>query len=342
MKVLVTGGAGYIGSVLIPELLAKGYEVTCLDGFFFGGNTLKEVESDPRLKIIKDDTRRFDPEILRNVSIVIDLAAIAQPDPTGQLDPKLFHEINYLGSVRVARLSKKYGVEKYIFPSTCGVYGFREGILNEDSPLSPIEAYGKTKAQTEKEVLALSDREFSVTVLRFGTVYGLSPKMRFDLLINGMTLSLFKTGKIGVMKDGTQWRPVLHVRDVVNVYLKFMGAEEGVSGEIFNVGSNDQNFQIYSLAKVLGDSVGIPYEIEWYGEPDTRSYRVDFSKVSKIGFKTEFTPKEGIKEIYDALKAGAIEDTPETYLIEWYKQLQEKGILRPQSENAFHSPRQHP
>jgi len=327
--VLVTGGAGYVGSVLIGELLAKGYKVICLDRFFFGGNSLKEFKSNPQLTIVKDDTRQFDPNILKNVSVVFDLAAIAQPDPTEELNPKLFHEINYLGPVRVANLSKKYGVERYIFASSCSVYGFRKEIISEDSPLNPIESYGKTKAQAERAILSISDKKFCATVLRFATIYGLSPKMRFDLVVNGMTLSLFKTGKIKVMRDGTQWRPVIHVKDAVNAYLKIMEADkEEVNREIFNVGSNDQNFQIYHLAKLIGESVGISYEIEWYGEPDARSYRVDFSKITRVlGFRTEFTPKEGAKEVYDALRDGVIKDTPETYVIKWYRQLAERKVL---------------
>ncbi len=323
MNVLVTGGAGYIGLVLIPKLLENGYKVKCLDVFFFGEESLQNLKINQNLTIIKDDTRKFNPEILKDVDVVVDLAAISQPDPTKQLDPNLFYEFNFYGPSRVVDLSKKHGVKKYILASTCSVYGFQDKILDENSPPNPVEIYGQTKAQAEKKVLSYSDKNFSVTVLRFATVYGLSPKMRFDLVVNGMTLSLFKTGKIRVMRNGYQWRPVVHVKDVVKaIMLIIESEEEKVNGEIFNVGSNNQNFQIYPLAKLIGDSVGEPYDIEWYGDPDTRSYRVSFEKIEKVlGYKTSYTPKEGAKEIYEALQNGKIMDTEKAYVIKWYKNL---------------------
>lgn len=323
MKVLVTGGAGYLGSVLVRELLAGGYRVVCLDRLIFGGDPLEDVASDPNLQVVRGDTLSFDPSILRGVSAVIDLAAIAAPDPEGKLSPELFYQVNCMGPLRVATLSKKHGVERYIFSSTCGVYGFQEGVLDERSPLNPAEIYGRTKAQAERLVLETSDERFCVTVLRLATLYGLSPRMRFDLVVNGMTLSLFKTGRIRVKRDGTQWRPLVHVRDAAAAFLRVLEAERGdVAGEVFNVGSNDQNFQIYQLAKLVGDSVGVSYEIEWYGEPDNRSYRVDFSKIRRtLGYGTRFTVRDGAVEIYNALKEGRVRDVPQAYVIDWYSSL---------------------
>jgi nucleoside-diphosphate-sugar epimerase len=329
MKVFVAGGAGYIGSILIPELLAEGYSLKCLDASYFGDKFLRGLGPHPGLEVLKGDTRSFDPSALNGASAVIDLAAISQPDPMDQLGLTIFEDINLRGALRLASLAKRYGVERYVFASTCSVYGFQGGILSERSPLNPIENYGRTKAEAERAILGLSGDGFSVTALRFATVYGLSPKMRFDLVVNGMTLSLFKAGRIRVMRDGTQWRPNVHVRDVAKAILAVLEADvERVRGEVFNVGSNDQNFQVYQLAKLIGDSVGEPYEIEWYGEPDTRSYRVDFSKIAEVlGFKARYTPAEGAREIYEGLKDGIISDCEEAYVIKWYKRLLESGLM---------------
>ncbi|MCS7120441.1 MAG: NAD(P)-dependent oxidoreductase [Nitrososphaerota archaeon] len=323
MNVLVTGGAGYIGSILMENLLERGYSTICLDMLFFGDVGIKHLVGNPCFKLIKEDTRSFDPSLLKDIDVVVDLASISQPDPSGQIDPIRFMQMNLEGPVRVASLSKKYGVRRYIFASTCSVYGFQTEILNEQSPLKPLEEYGRTKAEAEKRILPLSNDKFCVTILRFATCYGSSRKMRFDLVINGMTLSLFKSGKIRVMRPGSQWRPFVHVKDVSEAILKVMEADsETVNREVFNVGSNDQNFRIYDLAKLIGESIGVSYEIEWYGEPDTRSYIVNFDKISnKLGFKAAYTPGKGAKEIFDNLKQGILKDTDETYVIKWYKQL---------------------
>lgn len=290
---------------------------------FFGEEPLKDIKNDSHLEIIKDDIREFDPAILKDVSIAVHLAAISQPDPSGFLDPELFYDINHRGSTRIVKLCSKYRVERYIFASTCSVYGFQKKLLDETSRPNPIETYGKSKVLAERDALTLTDKKLTVTILRFATLYGFSPKMRFDLVVNGMTLSLFKTGKIKVMREGTQWRPVVHVKDVVEAIIRVAESDkEKVNGEIFNVGSNNQNYQIYPLAKLIGDSVGVPYETEWYGEPDKRSYQVKFDKISNIlGFKNEYTPKEGAKEVHKALQDGITTDSPKTNVIKWYKQL---------------------
>ena len=323
MKVLVTGGSGYIGSILTRMLLERGYKVKCLDRFFFGMESLKDVMSDPNLEIIKDDVRWFDPNILKDVDAVLDLAALSN-DPSGELDPAKTYDINYLGRVRTARLSKEYGVERYILASSCSVYGFREGvILDENSPVSPLTTYAKCNVLAERAVLPLADEKFTVTALRQATVYGLSPRMRFDLAINGMVLGAFKNKKIPVMRDGTQWRPFIHVKDTSKAFITVLESpKEKVNGQIFNVGSNEQNIQIYPLAKMIGEAIGEPIDIEWYGSPDKRSYRVNFDKIRNVlGFKPDYTPKDGAKEVYEALENGIVTDSLKTRTVEWYKHL---------------------
>jgi len=306
MAVLVTGGAGYIGSVLVRELLSIGYEVKCLDRFIFGKESLKEVEYDKNLEIIEADTRTFNPTVLNNVSVVVDLAAIGQPDPQQLIDPALFYDINYLGPVRVATLGKLKGVERYIFASTCSTYGFQKEVVDETSRLNPIDMYAKTKAQVEKYIFQLLDENFSVTALRFATLYGLSPKMRFDLVANTMTLSLYKYNKIMIGGDGTQVRPIVHVKDVANAIIKVIEAEkEKIAGEVFNVGSNEQNYNMLELADLIG-SIRPGFKKEFFGEVDKRSYRVNFDKIKKVlNFNVEYTPEKGAKEVYSALENGS-------------------------------------
>lgn len=322
MQILVTGGAGYIGSVLIKELLHDGHRVKCLDRFFFGKESLADVLSNPNLELIKDDIRWFDPKVLKNVDVVMDLAALSN-DPAGELDPAKTFDINYLGRIRVARLSREYGVKRYILASSCSVYGFQDGIIDEGSQVNPLTSYAKATRKAEGDILPLSDSKFSATALRFATVYGYSGRMRFDLAINGMVLGLFKNPKIPVMRDGTQWRPFIHIKDVAMAYKLVMNADKDVvNSQIFNVGSDEQNYQILPLAELVGKSLGINYEIEWYGGADSRSYKVSFRKFKDAtGFKAAYTPVEGSRDIFQALKEGKLVESLKTKTVEWYKHL---------------------
>ena len=321
MKVLVTGGAGYIGSVLTRVLLERGHSVTCLDRFFFGRDSLEDL--DGHITILNDDVRWFNPGLLKGVDAVLDLASLSN-DPSGELDPQKTLEINYKGRVRVASLAKKQGVKKYVLASSCSVYGFQDGILNEESNLNPLTTYAKANANAEKEVLPLADKDFTVTVLRQATVYGFSYRMRFDLAVNGMVLGFFKKGQIPIMRDGKQWRPFIHVKDASSAFVKIIESDsELVNGEIFNVGSNKQNVQIFNLAEDVAEAIDLPFRYEWYGSTDNRSYRVSFDKINKqLNYKTSYTPKEGAKEVYDALKTGKLNgDDPRTITVKWYKYL---------------------
>jgi nucleoside-diphosphate-sugar epimerase len=323
MKILVTGGAGYIGSVLCRMLIEKGFDVICLDRFFFGFDSIEEIRD--KIKIVKEDIRWFNSNILKGIDAVIDMASLSN-DPSGELDPQKTLEINYEGRVRVARLSKKYGVKKYVLASSCSVYGFQEGILTEESALNPLTTYAKANVLAEKEILSLADKSFVATALRQATVYGFSYRMRFDLAINGMVLGFYKNGKIPIMRDGKQWRPFVHVKDTSNAFIKVLEAEpELVNGQIFNVGSEEQNFQIFELAKLIAESINIPFNYEWYGSPDNRSYKVSFKKIKEVlNFKPQYTPREGAKEVFEALKDGRLNpDDPRTITVKWYKNLLE-------------------
>jgi nucleoside-diphosphate-sugar epimerase len=328
MMVLVTGGAGYIGSILTSMLLERGYEVKCVDRFFFGKEALQDAVSNPRLELVKDDIRWFDPAILKNVDATIDLASLSN-DPAGELDPSKTYDINYLGRVRVAKLSKEYGVKRYILASTCSVYGFHEDVLDETSRTNPLTTYAKSNVLAERDVLAVADEDFTVTVLRQATVYGLSSRMRFDLAINGMVLGVYKNKKIPVMRDGTQWRPFVHVKDTSKAFVTVLESPENkVNKEIFNIGSNEQNVQILPLAELVMKTLDVTPQVEWYGSLDKRSYRVSFDKIrNTLGFVPDYTPKEGATEVYEALESKRVTDSLRTKTVEWYKHLLEANKL---------------
>jgi len=323
MKILVTGGAGYIGSVLTSMLIEKGYDVTVLDRLFFDQDALKEVQD--KITLIKDDVRWVKTQIFEGVDAILDLASISN-DPSGELDPKKTLEINYEGRLRMARLAKKHKVARYVLASTCSVYGFQENILTEESGVNPLTTYSKANVLAEKGILHLADNTFTATALRQATVYGPSKRMRFDLAINGMVLGFFKNGKIPVMRDGKQWRPFVHVKDTSRAFIRVLESDTDlVNGQIFNVSSDDQNVQIFELAKRVAKSIDLPFNYEWYGSPDKRSYRVSFGKINKIlKFRTKYTPEDGAKEVYDAIKKGDLNpDDPKTITVKWYAHLLE-------------------
>ena len=322
--VLVTGAGGYIGSILVPKLLNKGYKVKALDRFFFGKEKLKEVEN---LVLIQDDVRKYDPSLLDNVDYVIDLVAVSN-DPSGEYFNKATWQINYMARVRTAKLAKERGVKRYILPSSCSIYGFQKEIVDETSPTNPLTTYAKANEKAEQGVLPLADDDFVVTVIRQSTVFGYSPRMRFDLAINGMTYGAWKTGKLPLMRDGSQYRPMIHVQDTTDVMIMLLSADkEKINGEIFNVGGDELNYQIGKLgeivAKVVEEETGKPVTIEWYGDPDKRSYKVSFRKIrERLGWTPKWNAEAGVRELVKKLEEGSLDKTVETITLNWYKELE--------------------
>lgn len=319
-KVLVTGAGGYIGTTLTPTLLDAGYAVRAVDRFFFGRELLADRDG---LEVRVEDTRKLMPEHFREVDAVIDLAAISN-DPSGERFRQATWQINRDARIRCAKLAKAAGVQRYILPSSCSAYGFRDAstIANEDTPPNPLTTYARANEMAERGTLALADDGFCVVALRQATVYGLSPRMRFDLAINGMTYGAWKTGKLPLMRDGAQWRPMLHVRDAARAQLFMLTAPAAaVNGRIFNVGSAANNYQIGTLGKLVAELVPREVQIEWYGDPDERSYRVGFERIETLGYRAELTAAEGVGEICRALDAGTLEKTPRTITLQWYEQL---------------------
>ncbi len=322
-RILVTGVGGYIGSTLIPKLLTQGYSVTGVDRFFFGKDKLV---NHPNLTLISEDSRRLTVEHFAKVDAVIDLAAISN-DPSAEHFSTQTREINGAGRIRTASLAAEASVGRYVLASSAAVYGSKEDPASENDPTFPQTVYAEANLEAEEGVLPLSSDSFCVTVIRQATLYGLSPRMRFDLAINGMTFGAWKTGHLPLMRDGNQHRPMLHIQDTTDLMIHLLTAKtEIINGERFNIGSNEANFKLSILGKMVADLVsektGRPVEIEWYGDPDRRNYILNCNKLNTtLGWKTQRTVPEGVKEILDALVNGKIDKTDMTITLEWYRQL---------------------
>ncbi len=323
-KVLISGGAGYIGSVMSGILLKAGHRVRVLDRMFFGTQTVNEYIDNPNFELFRDDTRHFNEELLRGCDVVIDLAGISN-DPSCDLDHEVTTSINHKGSVRLAKLAKAMGVERYIYSSSCSVYGGAGSTgVTEGAPKNPVSLYARTKVQAEEEILPLSDKDFCVTILRNATVYGLSPRMRFDLVVNIMTMRAWKNRRIHVLGGGKQWRPVVHVKDVAKAFMLVMDANKAkVNGEAFNVGSNEQNHQVIQIAAIVRDV--IPHvDIEVVpDDPDKRNYNVCFDKIrNTLDYQVDRSVHEGVEEIKQALENGVIDpEDIRTITLRYYQYL---------------------
>lgn len=319
---LITGGGGYLGSVMVPMLLEYGYNVKVIDRFFWDKNVFASNLSNNNLLLIQADTRSYKSDYLKNVDVVMDLAALSN-DPIAELKPQLTFDINYEARVRTALMAKNMGVKKYILASSCSIYGFNDNILDETSKTLPKTTYASASLLAEKGVLQLSDNNFCVTVLRQGTLYGISPRMRFDLALNTMTLSLFQNNFINI-QGGNQWRPIVHVEDAAAAFIKIAETQSHkINGEIFNVGSSEQNYQIKNLARLIISTIKPSSKIIISKDQnDLRSYRVSFEKIKNvIGYRTKKSPKTGAKEVYDALIKKQVKYGIHTKTIDWYKYL---------------------
>ncbi len=308
--ILVIGGAGYIGSALVPRLLEAGYRVRLMDIMVYGEDSIRAFRSHPRLEVRRQDFRQVDAvvESMQGIDTVVHLGAIVG-DPACALDENLTREINLMATRMIGEVAKGLHVRKFIFASTCSVYGANADILDEKSILNPVSLYARTKIGCEKVLLKMSDTAFKPTILRFGTIYGLSGRTRFDLVINLLTAKAVVEGVIPV-SGGEQWRPFIHVEDAAEaVFLMVKAPLEQIGNEIFNVGTNAQNSTISDAARIVEQAVpgAVVNEVPYKG--DIRNYRVDFSKIfHKLGFKASWTLERGINQVVVALREGKVGD----------------------------------
>jgi nucleoside-diphosphate-sugar epimerase len=325
INILITGGAGYLGSIMTELFLSQGYKVKCIDRFYFGQKPINNFKNLPNYEYLQKDIRDLTKNDMENIDCVIDLAGISN-DPSCDLDENLTDQINHHGTVNVAKCAKAAGVPKYIMASSCSIYGASDGsYLKEGSAKNPVSIYAKSKIDSENDIINLSSNFFSVTFLRLATVYGLSYRMRFDLIINIMTMYAFTRGKIIILGGGNQWRPLVHVKDVARAFKLVIESESNkVNGEVFNVGSNEQNYRVNEIATKIKNTIPEKVEVELVpDDPDKRSYKVDFSKIfSILNYKIKYDISYGINEIYDALKSDKISpDNPMAYTVKYYEYL---------------------
>jgi nucleoside-diphosphate-sugar epimerase len=303
MKVLVTGHLGYIGSVLVPMLLGRGHDVVGLDSNLYEGCGFGAKP--PQIPTIRDDIRDAGVASLKGMDAVLHLAGLSN-DPLGDLDPELTFDINHKASVRLARLAREAGVRKFIFSSTCSVYGATgDDLVNENVPLGPVTPYGESKARSEEDISKLATADFSPVFPRSATAFGLSHRIRFDLVVNNLVAWACATGRVHIKSDGTPWRPVVHIRDIAQAFIVLMEADPSlVHNGVFNVGGTEENYRVRELASIVEETVpGCHVEYAAGGGPDKRCYRVDFSRLHTTfpEFRIKWTARRGAEEIYEAL-----------------------------------------
>ena len=309
MRVLVTGNNGYIGTVMTQMLLSEGFKVTGLDNDFFEGSIFGDASVTggiAPISYLRKDLRDVTLSDLKDVDAIFHLCALSN-DPLGNFNPAITYEINHEGSVRLAKLAKEMGIQRFVFSSSCSVYGAsKEDIVSEESEVNPITPYAISKVLAEKSISKLADSDFCPTFLRSSTAYGLSPMLRFDLVVNNFVAWAFTKGKVLLKSDGTAWRPFAHIQDISHAFLSVLKSPlDAVYNQVFNVGKNEENYRIKDVAEIVKNIVPNS-EITYVdgAEPDKRSYRVEFNKISQT--LTEFKPKWnvslGAKQLYDAYK----------------------------------------
>lgn len=309
-RVLVIGGAGYIGSALLPKLLAKGYQVRLLDLLIYGTKPIEEIINHPNLEIMQADFRQVDKvvEAMRNVDAIVHLGAIVG-DPACALDEELTIEVNLMATRMVAEVGKGSNVSRFIFASTCSVYGANPETLDEHSSLNPVSLYARSKIASEQVLTSMASPSFGPTSLRFGTIYGLSGRTRFDLVVNLLTAQALVDHRITIF-GGNQWRPFVHVDDAAEAVLRTLEAPLSLVGnQIFNVGSDEQNHTIQQVGELIGRLVP---EAKLVGEgldTDTRDYKVSFAKIrNTLAFRPQWGLEQGIKQVVEAIQTGQVKD----------------------------------
>jgi nucleoside-diphosphate-sugar epimerase len=327
MRIVLTGCDGYLGSLLGPELLRKGHEVTGIDTGYYREGTLYRAGGTQPLTITKD-LRQIEAEDLRGADAMVHMAELSN-DPLGQLAPNITYDINHKASVRLAELARQVGVKRFVYMSSCSVYGVAESdYVDETSPINPQTAYAVCKTLVERDLKPMAGDQFSPTFLRNSTAYGASPHMRFDIVLNNLSGLAWTTKEIRMTSDGTPWRPLVHGLDICRAIISVLEApREAVHNEVFNVGDTAHNYRVREIAEIVAEtfpgcrlSFGAP-------SPDNRSYRVSFDKIRKHlpGFKCAWDARRGAQQLYELFKK--IDMAPEVFQHRTFTRLKQLEYL---------------
>lgn len=340
MKVLITGNQGYLGTVMSPIISAAGHDVAGLDSGLFAECVLGTEPTDAPTTTV--DLREVEPEHLAGFDAVIHLAALSN-DPLGALAPEITHDINHHASVRLARLAKAAGVQRFLYASTCSVYGASggEGLVTEAAELDPLTPYAVSKVKVEAELAALADDSFTPTSLRNATAFGFSPRLRADIVVNNLVGSAVLTGEVLVLSDGTPWRPLVHAEDIATAFREVLAApRETVHAKAFNVGAEENNVTVAQIADIVAEVTGAKVRITGEFGGDPRSYRVDFAAIRDAlpGYRAEWDVRRGAEELFARYTADGLTEeafTQRFTRLAWLKRLQADGrvddVLRPSS-----------
>jgi nucleoside-diphosphate-sugar epimerase len=327
MRIFLTGINGYLGSLLAPELIRRGHEVIGLDTGYYKERSLYPERGLMPLTLVKD-LREIDAHDLQGVDAVVHMAELSN-DPAGELAPHITYEINHKGSVRLAELARKAGVQRFVYMSSCSVYGVAgSDFVTEDSPVNPQTAYGICKTLVERDLRSLAGKNFAPTYLRNATAYGASPRMRFDIVLNNLAGLAWTTKEIKMTSDGTPWRPIVHGLDIAQAIIAVLEAPvEAVANEVFNVGDTENNYRVRQIAEIVGDvfpGCGVSF-----GSPssDNRSYRVAFDKIRKHlpTFKCKWDARRGAEQLLELFRR--IDMTPDVFQFRAFTRLKQLEYL---------------